>query len=130
MKPRNKIIKLLVTDDHEDILELIDDILEGDAEVDLKTSSSGKNTLEILKGEKFGLILIDYFMPDMNGVEVIKAIRGGPGPNMDTPFVIFSGFVEEAQSLLKGVDKVVYIDKPVDINHFKYAVKSAFSIKF
>ena len=42
---------------------------------DAKSASSGKEGIEILRNERFDLVLLDLKMPDMDGMDVLKLIR-------------------------------------------------------
>ncbi len=66
--------KLLAVDDHEDILFTIKAIGEL-ADLSVVTCNNSKEALELLKKEKFDLVIVDYYMPEMNGLELVKKIR-------------------------------------------------------
>ncbi|MHB8605343.1 MAG: response regulator [Thermoplasmatota archaeon] len=74
---------VLVVDDEVDIRESLKDLFEaslGDTKV--LTADSGATALEILHREPVDLIVTDYKMPGMNGLEFLaearKAVRGVP----------------------------------------------------
>lgn len=77
----------------------------------LVTCDNGRDALDILSscGEAFELILLDLRMPDMNGVEFLKALRRH---GLLTPVILTtaerddSPLLVEAQAL--GVDAVVH----------------------
>lgn len=57
----------------------------------LTIASSGKQALEIFKEHKFDLVVTDYRMPHMSGLELIAELRKlEPG----LPIVLLSGFVD------------------------------------
>ena len=68
---------ILLIDDDEDMLALTGRWLEKGG-YRVSKASSGKEALSFLDQEKPDLILLDYAMPDMNGPEVLKAIRMRP----------------------------------------------------
>ena len=77
----------------------------------LVTCDNGRDALDILSacGEAFELILLDLRMPDMDGVEFLKAVRRHGLP---TPVILTTGeradspLLVEAQTL--GVEAVVH----------------------
>ena len=81
-------------------------------EQDLTTAEDGRKALDTLAGEqrRFDLILLDLRMPDMDGVEFIRAVRR-TGRFRDIPIVLTtvepdgSPLLEEA--LAQGVAAVV-----------------------
>jgi CheY-like chemotaxis protein len=66
--------KILLIDDDEDMLAMTSRWLSK-AGYDVTEATSGKAALDILKGEKPDLILLDYAMPEMDGPAVLSAIR-------------------------------------------------------
>jgi CheY-like chemotaxis protein len=58
---------------------------------DVVVATAGKEGLERFGTEKFDLVIVDYFMPGMNGGEVIRKIRE---MNARVPIIMLSGYVE------------------------------------
>lgn len=52
------------------------------------TASSANEALEYLKHGKFDVIVSDYSMPEMSGIDLLKKLRS---ENNETPFIIFTG---------------------------------------
>jgi two-component system chemotaxis response regulator CheY len=66
--------KILFVDDSESIREIVNFTLENEG-YDVLLSDNGKNALEHLNGQEINLIITDLRMPEMNGIELIRAIR-------------------------------------------------------
>ena len=66
--------KILIVDDNDMNLEVIAALLE-DTKIRVTTASSGKECIEILKENKFDLILLDQMMPGMSGIQTLNVIR-------------------------------------------------------
>lgn len=67
---------VLVVDDEPDILTSIKTFVEGAIEnVTVETATSGPKALELLKEQPVDLILSDYRMPEMNGLEFLAEAR-------------------------------------------------------
>ncbi|MDR1286226.1 MAG: DNA-binding response regulator [Treponema sp.] len=103
--------RILIIDDDEDFLEMTESFLEGDYETSL--AASGRGALELLAGDYTpDLILLDVFMPDMNGYETLRNIR-----TLDSaagvPVMFLTG-VNETAAELRGLElgAVDYITKP------------------
>lgn len=66
--------KILAVDDEKDILFTLEAVAEV-AELDMTTTSHGLKALEYIKNDNYDLLLVDYHMPDINGLKLVKEIR-------------------------------------------------------
>ena len=78
------------------------------------TTSSGNEALQQLLKQEFAAILLDVNMPDMDGFEVARLIRGHPRLER-TPIIFVTGFEVSALDQLKGyeVGAIDYISVPI-----------------
>jgi CheY-like chemotaxis protein len=105
--------RVLVVDDDERNLLAIENVLEDVGEV--VVARSGEEALRhLLKGE-FAVILLDVYMPQMDGYECAQIIRTREQTKR-IPIVFLSAVNKEAEHLLKGyaMGAVDYVFKPVD----------------
>lgn len=65
---------VLIVDDEEEICQLVDDIL-GD-EYNVESAGNGVEAVEILRREHVDLVITDINMPEMDGIELIKTLKG------------------------------------------------------
>lgn len=66
--------KVLIVDDELDYLSLMQERI-GFWGYEVILAQDGKSALAIIKEKKPEIIILDYFMPDMDGVEVLRQIR-------------------------------------------------------
>jgi response regulator of citrate/malate metabolism len=66
--------RVLAVDDDHDVLFTLRAISEV-GNFDIVTLDSGSKGLELLKSEPFNLVIADYYMPEMNGIELVERIR-------------------------------------------------------
>jgi len=115
MKEEKKKIKILVLDDEPNITNLVSSILELEGYESLKANTA-KEALEILdkNWKDIKVMICDYRMPEMNGLEFIKKIRQNPlYNNIDILMLTATDTYETIkQSTLLGVKD--YIIKPFD----------------
>lgn len=105
--------RVLLVDDDERNLLAVESILEDVGEV--VTARSGEEALRhLLKGE-FAVILLDVYMPGMDGYETAQIIRERE-QTKGIPIVFLSAVNKEAEHLLRGysMGAVDYVFKPVD----------------
>jgi CheY-like chemotaxis protein len=112
---------VLILDDEYLIADILSFALEDEGYMTV-TAGSGNRALEILDRERPDLIITDYMMPGMTGVEFADAVRQRIA-HKQTPILLMSG----AQAYLgaKRSDLFVGIfDKPFDIDHIVSTVKA------
>ena len=100
--------KILLVDDEPEILEICRDYLKA-AAFDVVTAKDGAQGLAAARREKPDLIVLDWMMPEMDGLDVCRAIRR----ESDVPIIMLTARVEETDKLIGlelGTDD--YITKP------------------
>lgn len=66
--------RILAVDDDHDVLYTLRAISEVGGFY-IKTMDNGPRALELLRKEPFDLVIVDYYMPGMNGMEVVERVR-------------------------------------------------------
>jgi CheY-like chemotaxis protein len=94
---------LLCIDDDEDVLECEKSFLESFGYTVLTAASGGKG-LELASTNPVDVVIVDYFMPEMNGQEVAVQIRR---LNPKAPIIMLSATVDIPQQALKLVDVLI-----------------------
>jgi len=79
-------VRVLVVDDHVVNRRAIDLVLQPFGVV-ATLAESGEEALELLKAEVFDVVLMDVYMPGMDGRDATRVLRAGSGPNRDTPVI-------------------------------------------
>ena len=101
--------RVLIVEDDDSIRELYSELLEAEG-YEALTSKNGREALALLKNATHlpALIVTDYLMPQMNGLELIEAIQSDERLH-PTPIVLISAM---NPSCPKGVE---FIKKPLEI---------------
>jgi CheY-like chemotaxis protein len=98
---------VLCIDDNQDVLECEKRFLESFGYTVL-TAPSGSRGLELASLQSIDLVIVDYFMPEMNGQEVaIEVRRLLP----QTPIIMLSAARDIPEQALKSVDAFVPKDR-------------------
>jgi len=66
-------MKILGIDDNEDLLQLCETVLNSDGH-EYTGIDNGKEGLELIRDEKFDVVLLDLSMPDITGQDVVNAL--------------------------------------------------------
>ena len=102
-------IKVLAIDDDTAMTELLTILLQPHG-IEIVTTNSGKEGIELIKETKPNIIILDLMMPNMDGWETCKQIRAFS----NTPIVVLSALNNPgmvASALDAGADD--YLIKPV-----------------
>jgi CheY-like chemotaxis protein len=98
---------VLCIDDNQDVLDCEKAFLESFGYTVLTAPSGGK-ALELASIHSVDVVIVDYFMPEMNGGEVaIEMRRLRP----QAPIIMLSGEVDIPEQALKWVDAFVAKDR-------------------
>ena len=105
-------MKVLIVDDFATMRRIVKNILRQLGFTDISEADDGKTALRALKKEKFDLILSDWNMPEMPGIELLKAVRADDELK-DIPFLMVTAEAEKGnivEAVKLGVSN--YIVKP------------------
>ena len=103
---------LLVVDDSEDNRYTLTRLLHREGYGDVTTADDGREALARLRERAFDLVLLDVMMPELNGYEVLEAMRGDPGLRA-VPVIVVSA-VDQMESVIRCVElgAADYLTKP------------------
>lgn len=99
-----ELIKILYVDDESDLLHIGKQFLENFRDFFVTTATSSADAIELLQQQSFDLIISDYQMPRMDGIEFLKYLRSIGDA---TPFILFTGKGREEvviEALNNGAD--------------------------
>jgi len=120
--------KILIVDDVPANRKLVEVIL-GQMGVISVTAENGQQATEMARVEKFGLILMDVYMPVMGGIEAARTIRGD-GLNIETPIFALTASAsaeERGDAVDAGMQGV--LTKPLNMKALRSTVSDALSGK-
>ena len=128
--------KLLIIDDERGIRNTLKEILADEGH-EVEVAENGKAGLEMARTKAYDLIFSDIKMPEMDGMEVLKALKnseneenGDAAFNGETPIVMITGHgdVETAVQALK-LGAFDFLLKPLDLNRILITTKNALENK-
>ena len=81
-------IKTLVVDDEPYLLDLTKSFLEDHPDIVVEVANSAQEALEMIGREGYDVVVSDYQMPSMDGLQLLRALKEG---RYDVPFILFTG---------------------------------------
>jgi two-component system chemotaxis response regulator CheY len=119
-------IKILIVDDFSTMRKIIRNILTQLGFKNILEADDGTTALEILKKEKVDLIISDWNMPKMSGLELLKAVRSDENLK-DIPFVMVTAEAQK-ENILEAIKYKVnqYIVKPFTPETLKEKIEKVF----
>lgn len=105
-------MKVLIVDDFATMRRILRNILKQIGFNNISEADDGKTALKELKKENFDLVLCDWNMPEMPGIELLKAVRSDDQLK-SLPFVMVTAEAQK-ENIVEAVKEGVsnYIVKP------------------
>ncbi|MDN5347913.1 MAG: hypothetical protein PWP65_1477 [Clostridia bacterium] len=113
-------IKILVVDDEAKILTMVQNYLTKEG-LQVLTARDGETALKLFKQERPHLIVLDWLMPGMSGLDVCREIR----KESKVPIIMLTAKAEEVDKLLGlelGADD--YITKPFSLRELAARIRA------
>lgn len=117
--------EILIVDDDKDMCESLADVISLDSDYRVKYTTSPLKALKMIKSSSFSLAIIDYKMPEMDGVELLKKIKE---TSSNLPTFILTAFISTElirEATKEGAEKVLskFIWPDELLKHIKNALK-------
>ena len=115
-------MKVLVVDDHPVNRQILDELLEDWGAV-AQTVAKGETAIELVeqsiqRDDPFELILLDYMMPEMDGLELGRQIRSLTGSSAPKMIMLSSSNQQHDSDLLKQIGIARTVTKPMVRSEF------------
>jgi len=108
--------RILVVDDDEAIVEMFVELLERDGRFEVRTATSGYDAGIVTEQFRPDVMLLDFKLPDINGVAVCRRVRSDPTYE-HMKIIAISGAADPSEvEELKTAGADEFIRKPFDIN--------------
>jgi CheY-like chemotaxis protein len=109
----SKKIPILVVEDEEHIRNILEYNLKLD-DFEVYLAEDGPTALELARQKEFEVILLDWMMPEMDGLEVLSELKNDKRTEHIPVFMLTAKAMSQdlGQALLQGADE--YIAKPFD----------------
>lgn len=121
--PKNRI---LIVDDEKNIVSSLKEILI-DENYDVSVASDGLDALDMIRLDPPDLILLDIWLPGMDGIEVLKTVKTYH-PSIEVLIMSGHGSIDTAVKATK-LGAFDFIEKPFSMDHLTQSVHSVFKHK-
>lgn len=115
--------RILAVDDNMINLQVIVGLLQPH-KIKIDTADGGRECLRMVKKHKYDLILMDHVMPEMGGIETLRAIRSMDGEQYkNVPVVaVTATAMNGIREMFEAAGFQAYIPKPIDIKQLEEVV--------
>jgi DNA-binding NtrC family response regulator len=96
-------------------------------DIDVTTSTSAREALDMIATESFDAVIMDFMMPEMNGIEALKAIKE-KNPEMQIILLTGHATVQKTVEAMKA-GAMDLIEKPADLDALSEKIKNAHNQK-
>lgn len=115
-------MRVLFVDDEKDFLETLIKRMKK-RHVDAHAASSGTEALRLIRESSFDVVVLDVRMPDMDGIEVLRAIKS-IAPLSEVVMLTGHACLEVAREGM-SLGAFDYLMKPVNIDELLYKLQDA-----
>ena len=119
-------MKVLVVDDFATMRRILKNVLKEIGFTKIVEADDGSTALAVLKKDKVDLIVSDWNMPEVTGLELLKAVRGDESMK-NVPFLMVTAEGQKdsvVQAVQAGVNN--YIVKPFTADTIKQKLQQVF----
>jgi len=119
---------VVIVDDEDLVLQSISSFLELETDYEVLTFNSAQKALEEINRRPIDLVISDFLMPEMNGLEFLVEVRKF---FPDIPLILITGYADK-ENAINSINKIglfQYIEKPWDNDQLKIAIRNGLHSK-
>jgi DNA-binding NtrC family response regulator len=113
-------ISILVVEDEEAQRSLLEGLLSKEGYI-ARAAGDGKTALDAFRNDTFEIVLLDYKLPDTDGLTLLKAFKE-MNPEVEVIMITAFGSIENAVTALKA-GAFEYLTKPIDLDDLLFKIK-------
>jgi two-component system chemotaxis response regulator CheY len=122
----DKSMNVLVVDDYQTMIRIIKNLLKQLGFDNIDEATNGEVALEMIKNKNYGLVISDWNMEPMTGLELLKSVRGSVNDNVKAvPFIMVTA-ESKTENVIAAKQAGVnnYIVKPFNAETLKTKIAS------
>lgn len=121
---KTKVKKVLVVDDDPVLVRLVKEILKSQG-FTVETAKDGIDAMVMVKKDKPDLIVLDIMMPELNGYDVLRALKF-TDDFKDIPVLLLTAREQELDKRIGDMMGIDYLQKPVHRESFLEKINKMF----
>lgn len=116
---------VLIIDDDETVRDVLRSFLSGKG-FEISLAEDGQTGLELIKNNKYDIILTDLMMPTLTGIDLLKEVSAA---NITTPILVITAFgtVQTAVEAMK-LGAFEYVTKPFNLDEIMLVIEKALNV--
>lgn len=117
---------ILVVDDEEDVRDTLENVLKS-MNYTTSIAANGVEALEVIQNNKIDVVLSDLYMPEMNGIELLKRVQGIDKKVIFLMITAHPTIETAVEAIKKGAYD--YLTKPFHIEEVRMKINRALEKK-
>jgi len=122
MKPTDNPTRIMVVDDEHDLTKVMKIALEEEG-FSVDGFNSAKEALSKYEPSRYGLILLDIRMPEMNGFDLFREVKRKDSNAKICFLTAFDVYAGEFQKLFPNMKVEGFLTKPISISHLASEIR-------
>ena len=119
---------ILIIDDDEDVAEVISMMVESILDAKIQIVENGASGIEETSKKVFDVIITDYKMPVMDGLEFVNTMRENSHLNKFTPVIFLTGFKPNFVSS-DQLENTFLMEKPISEKKLRFILRCCHNLK-
>ncbi len=124
--PLASVLKVMIADDQQTSRLLIRSALSDIGITNVAMAKDGEEALQMVIKSPVHLVVSDYHMPKMNGVELLRAVRSNAATQKSAFFLLTGVEDKEFLQLAMSLKVNNYLKKPVSVPELKKKIEAVF----
>lgn len=116
--------RVMIVDDEEMVTTTLATYFQLETDYEIFTFQSPKHALESISRMQVDLVITDFLMPEMDGLQFIEKVQQ---INPDTACILLTGYADKENAIkaINDVSLYQYVEKPWDNEHLKMVARNA-----
>ncbi len=119
-------MNILIVDDYKTMLRIITNLLRQLGFMNVDEATDGEMALDLMKHKEYGLVISDWNMEPMTGIDLLKAVRANDDKHKEVPFIMVTAESKTENVIAaKEAGANNYIVKPFNADTLKQKMVSS-----